>query len=199
GLRFVHESPVTDDSQTYSNFYQQLWNPAQAPRLYRNGCKEAVAPGGTCSTANQMAFDPLTGATTYNSLVGTIIPASGNHVDGMQIDGLTGKSDFYAFPWLGLAPRLGLAWDPKGNGKMVIRASAGLFYNRSTNNVPGSGAAPVVYTPTLYYSTISGIPQASANAVITPTAAAAIYGNQKLERTHQWNLTIQRDIGFNTV
>jgi hypothetical protein len=82
---------------------------------------------------------------------------------------------------------------------MVIRASAGLFYNRSTNNVPGSGAPPVVYTPTLYYSSISGIPQAAANAVITPTAASAIYGPQKLERTHQWNLTIQRDIGFQTV
>src|SRR5262249_54464686 len=90
GLRFVHESPVTDDSQTYSNFYQQLWNPAQAPRLYRNGCKIAVAPGGTCATANQVAIDPLTGATTYNSLVGTIIPGSGNPVDGMHIDGLSG-------------------------------------------------------------------------------------------------------------
>ena len=38
---------------------------------------------------------------------------------------------------------------------MVIRGAAGLFYNRSTNNVPGSGAPPVVYTPTLYYSTIA--------------------------------------------
>ena len=35
--------------------------------------------------------------------------------------------------------------------------------------------------------------------MIAPTAAAAIYGTQRLERTHQFNLTIQRDIGFNTV
>ena len=105
------------------------------------------------------ALNPLTGQTTFASLIGTIIPGSGNPVDGMNIDGLTGKSDFYMFPILVLAPRLGFAWDPKGNGKMVVRASAGLFYNRTTNNVPGSGQPPVVYTPALYYSTISGIPK----------------------------------------
>jgi hypothetical protein len=189
GLRFVHESPVVDTSGTYSDFYSQLWNPAKAPVLYRQGSLNGKSA----------ALNPITGQTTFASLIGTIIPGSGDPVDGMHIDGLTGKSDFYSLPWLGLAPRLGFAWDPKGNGKMVIRASGGLFYNRSTNNVPGSGAPPVVYTPTLYYSTIATIPQAAATAVITPTNAAAIYGNQKLERTHQFNLTIQRDIGFNTV
>jgi hypothetical protein len=180
---------VTDNSGTYSDFYTQLWNPAKAPVLYRQGSLNGKS----------VALNPLTGQTTFASLIGTIIPGSGDPVDGMNIDGLTGKSDFYTFQFLALAPRLGFAWDPKGNGKMVIRASGGVFYNRSTNNVPGSGAPPVVYTPTLYYSTIAAIPQAAATAVITPTTASAIYGHQNLERSHQFNLTIQRDIGFNTV
>jgi hypothetical protein len=189
GLRFVHESTVTDDSRTYSNFYTQLWDPAKRPILYQQG-----SVGGKSA-----ALNPLTGQTTFASLIGTIIPGSGNPVAGTNIDGLTGKGDFYFFPKVAVAPRLGFAWDPQGNGKMVIRASGGLFYNRTTTSVPGSGNAPVVYTPILYYSTISGIPQAATNAVISAQNLTAIYGHQPIERTHEFNFTIQRDIGFNTV
>ena len=88
----------------------------------------------------KVAVNPITGATTFNSLVGTIVPGSGNPVDGMHIDGLTGKGDFYSFTPLVLAPRLGFAYDPFGDGKTAIRASSGIFYNRTFASVPGSGA-----------------------------------------------------------
>ena len=29
-----------------------------------------------------------------------------------------------------IAPRIGLAWDPKGDGKMVFRGGVGQFYQR---------------------------------------------------------------------
>jgi hypothetical protein len=32
-----------------------------------------------------------------------------------------------------------------------------------------------------------------------PTVASAIYGHQQIERTHEFNFTVQRDIGFSTV
>jgi hypothetical protein len=57
----------------------------------------------------------------------------------------------------------------------------------------------VVFTPVVYYSYINQIPQAAAAAAISPTGASINEGNQKGEVGMQANLTIERDIGFNTV
>ncbi len=189
GMRFTGESPTTDNSKTIAEFYQELYTPATAPVLYLQG-----SVGG-----KSVAINPLTGASAFNSLVGTIIPGSGNPVDGIHIDGLTGNGSFYHFAPVVFAPRLGFAYDPFGDGKTAIRASSGIFYNRTFASVPGSGGAPVVYTPVIYYGHISEIPQDSTNEVISPVAASTIAGNQKVETDYQYNFTIQRDIGFNTV
>jgi hypothetical protein len=41
----------------------------------------------------------------------------------------------YATDWNNLAPRLGLTWDPRGTGSLVVRAGAGVSYNRINNTV----------------------------------------------------------------
>jgi hypothetical protein len=190
GLRWYHIGLMKDDSGSFSAFYPQLWNPAQAARIYR----PATVGGKT------VAMDPLTGATTYAALQNTIVPGSGSAVNGMHINGLSGNGDFAEFPFLNFSPRLGFAWDVFGNGKMAVRGSFGTFFNRpNANYVAGLGAPPIVYSPVVYYSYVNQIAQAAASAAISPTSAATTVGPQKMERNHQFNLTIQRDIGFGTV
>lgn len=190
GVRWYHVGLMSDDSKAYSEFYPQLWDPAKAARLYR----PALVGGKT------VALDPVTGNTTFAALQNTIVPGSGDVVNGMRINGLTGNSDFANFPKVLFVPRLGLAWDVKGDGKTAIRASFGVFYNRpNANFIQGRGAPPTIFVPVVYYSGINQITQAAASAAYSPTNGAAVYGQQKIERNHNFNLTIQRDIGFGTV
>jgi hypothetical protein len=71
-------------------------------------------------------FRPMQTSTVYNCSVtplgdcpvGLVVPG-----DPGVPKGLT-KPYYHAF-----APRIGLAWDPMGNGKMTIRGGFGLFYN----------------------------------------------------------------------
>jgi len=45
---------------------------------------------------------------------------------------LVPNSRWYKNDWNNLAPRFGLAWDPKGDGKSALRASYGIFYDALT-------------------------------------------------------------------
>jgi hypothetical protein len=190
GLRWYHIGPTYDVSNSYSEFYPQLWDPSRAARLYRPA---------TVNNQN-VALDPVTGKTTYYALQATVVPGSGDPVNGMHVNGLTGKSDYADFPYLLFTPRFGFAWNVFGDDKTVVRGSFGLFYSRPNANYLVIGSAPpLIYTPTLYYSSVKQISEAAASAAISATNASVQYGPQKMERTHQVNITIQRDIGFNTV
>ena len=70
GVRWYHVGVWVDTAKTYSEFYPQLWDPSQAPRIYR-----PATIGG-----KSVAIDPLTGATTFAALQNTLVPGSGNPV-----------------------------------------------------------------------------------------------------------------------
>jgi hypothetical protein len=192
GVRFYHQSPTYDDSKYTSSFVSSMYTAANAPRLYYPGCKVA---GATCSTANQIAIDPVTGATNFANYVGNLVPGVGSAIDGVLYPNPFGLR----YQPLGVVPRFGFAYNVGGAGKTVIRGSSGMFEHRpNVNNLRGQNYAPVSYTPVVYYNTIPNLTQSSGGAVLPPSLGA-IVGRVTLETVYQFNLTLERAIGFDTV
>ena len=111
--------------------------------------------------------------------------------------------------WSHVAPRLGLAWDPKGNGRMVIRASAGKFYEYThfdtygdlLNSPPTGGR--VALTGVSLDNPWAGVPGGSVfplgfgpNALFVPNSTYVnVPKGIKQSYIEQWNFSIQKQIG----
>ena len=101
------------------------------------------------------------------------------------------------------APRIGLAWDPFGDGKTSVRAGTGIFYNLMMSDV-----ARITTTSNPPFTTVTDFGRnvqfpfdfddlfASAGGS-TPTAELIDYQGLQPYRI-QWNLNVQREILPNT-
>ncbi len=134
--------------------------------------------------------------------------------------GLNGVgSQLYNGDWNNFMPRIGLAWKPKGSAGTVIRAGAGVFYGiplpGSNNNSAGFAAQANYTTPdngiTAPFYMRDGFPGGLANPTLGPDFGAVPVGQtaslafdfveteRRLGYTMQWNLSVQQDIGRNSL
>ena len=164
-----------------------------------------VIPNGWVSHFDMNAFLNNVHSTVYpNAPAGTLFPGDPNYGAGDR-PMKTRLKDF--------APRIGLAWDPQGNGRMTVRASWGMFYDFPStlfyygysneppwgqaityNSPPGGfsdpwrsfpGGNPFPYT----FSKNSVFPL-QAPYVTVPLSYHPPYLNQ-------WNLSVEKQIGAN--
>jgi len=99
------------------------------------------------------------------------------------------------------APRVAVAWDPYGDGKMPIRAGVGIYdvlplpylMENRTNSFPYFEEGTISAPPASAFPT-GGL------ALITPSSLRASYVDQNPPRAYltQWNLTIQRELAAST-
>jgi hypothetical protein len=96
-----------------------------------------------------------------------------------------------------IAPRLGLAWDIKGDGKTAVRLGVGQFYQRELVGIDESlsHTAPFVINATVARS-LDVAPALSSNLAVSPNAAKdprAVDPN-----SWQWNASVERELWRNT-
>ncbi|HVP49807.1 MAG TPA: hypothetical protein VMT56_01160, partial [Candidatus Bathyarchaeia archaeon] len=171
GLRYSLLNPPFNPDNQQSNFVPSLYNPA----LGNNGCNGVLVVPGTNF------------CTSYNSLYGTSfvpgIPASNKYLQDV-------KYNIFA-------PRIGVSWDPKGDGNTAIRAGFGLFYQRDrtsaigyalTNNVPyalGASYSRTLDGPAPWQSDPNALPTGNASPSGGVNTAA------RVPYSLQWNFAVE--------
>jgi len=206
------QNTISNDRERQRNlglYAQDSWR--VTPRLTLNyGLRwdpyfGTVIPNGWVSHFDMNAFLNNVHSTVYpNAPAGTLFPGDPNYGAGDR-PMKTRLKDF--------APRIGLAWDLQGNGRMTVRASWGMFYDFPStlfyygysneppwgqaityNSPPGGfsdpwrsfpGGNPFPYT----FSKNSVFPS-QAPYVTVPLSYHPPYLNQ-------WNLSVEKQIGAN--
>ena len=123
-----------DTLQQVANFFPDKWSASQAPVLYEAGCVGGVNP---CAGNNRQAKDPRNGALLgvgSQSLIGQVIIGTGDFANGMVRAGNGIDKAGYTFPRFVGGPRFGAAYDVSGNQQLVVRGSAGLYFDRPDGN-----------------------------------------------------------------
>jgi len=163
---------------------------------------------GTYSEENKLAwnFDPahyVPGASSVDPNTGLAI---GNPYNGWVDCGVTPgvPKGCMANHWWNPAPRIGFAYDPKGNGKWAIRGGYGIFFEHTNGNEANTESLEQynINTQTSSVVSVAGYANLTPSALgggTTPLSFVSLPSKAVWPYVQQWHLDVQHDMGKNTI
>jgi len=185
GLRWEGMPHTYETNNQMSNFYPELYNPANAPRYI---------PG----TSN---LDPT--GPGFSTVPGVKLSSIPFYLNGIGIAGKNGvPAGLVQNHWNTWAPRIGFAWDLTGKGRTVVRAGFGRTYERVQGNDVYNMATDVPFSYQINLSNVL-LSNPAASALTGLTAAAPVgpaglttlaNSDYKSPTSNQWSLGIQHEL-----
>ena len=190
----------------YEPYIQDDWH--VSPRLTLNlGLR--ISFYGTYRELNNLAynFDPafyVAGASAVDPTTGLV---TGNPYNGWVDCGITPgvPAGCMSNHWFNPAPRIGFAFDPKGDGKWAIRGGYGIFFEHTNGNESNTDLLEPdnIKTQTTSVVNISGYANLNSGLLgangTPPLTATSIPSKATWPYVQQWHLDIQHDLGRGTV
>jgi len=211
GLRWDGIPHTYEANQQSSNFYPNLYNPANAATFDSN---KNICSGNSPSTVGFCGVTTPGGANIPSpALVTSTNPQLGGYqfyLNGIGIGGKNGiPKGLVNNSWSNFAPRLGFAYDLTGRGRTVVRGGFGIMYERIQGNDMYNGAVnpPGDPNPTLNGVSLSnpgqslagGAPISAAALPVLPLGVTGIAVNYKPPTSYQYSAGVQQAIGTNAV
>ncbi len=184
---------------TYREKYQDAFN--FEPTAFVSGASPVIDSTGT-----------VTGS------AGALTPGTGNPLNGIiQCGGKGGTFVVPGFPAATVgpssnagclsghlfnpAPRLGFAWDPKGDGKMAIRGGYGVFFEHTNGNEGNTesleGSPPGALTSSQF--NVVGYGNIGGGGLLFPLSVNSIPNKAIWPYVQQWNLNVQKELPSHVV
>lgn len=218
GLRFSYDFPYTLDPGAGVTFVPDRYDLTQVPALYEPVKFSSLTPSEQALCSAGAKKSPSSCAQNPDNPADVLPPgAVGQFVGPFNFTGSVLNTDS-SYPHalrnsngVLYSPRAGIAFDPLGDGKTVIRAGGGIFYNlREDAGVVGDFAtqAPVIGNTDVGLGNVASftpgcdsLPAGCANISnnLAPQNTMIMPINHKIASTIGVNLGIQRELGFSTV